>query len=193
MTSLGVPWRIPVRKAYLKVALRKILFTACFNLYSQITNLRTLKQDGEENPWAFMFNNIRPVQDRHRRPVRTNINVVSILNSERRYGIIMLYDRWKHFQAPKRSRPTCHIPIIIKPDTNVFTSSPISAPLEIKTQWKGITCMQLTSPKMPPSRTMYDQLAPFRDVRFVRLFMHFPATKPRPNGSYIGRFCLPSS
>ena len=41
-----------------------------------------------------------------------------------------------------------------------LTSSPNSAPLEIKTQWKGITCMNITSRKVPPSKTMHDQLRP---------------------------------
>ena len=36
---------------------------------------------------------------------------------------------------------------MIRPDTNFLTLSPNSAPLEIKTQWKGITYMQITSPR----------------------------------------------
>ena len=59
-----------------------------------------------------------------------------------------------------RSHPFCHIIYIIRSDTNFLTSSPKSAPSKIKTQRNGITCMQLTSPKMPLSKTIHDQLRP---------------------------------
>ena len=59
-----------------------------------------------------------------------------------------------------RSRPTCHIPIIIRPDTYFLTWSPKSALFKIKTQWNGITCMHLTFPQVPPSKTIHDQLHP---------------------------------
>ena len=41
--------------------------------------------------------------------------------------------------------------------------------------------MQLTStsPKVPPSKTIHDQLRPFRDLPLVRLYMHFPASASR--------------
>ena len=68
-----------------------------------------------------------------------------------------------------RSRPTYDIFIIIRPDTN-FLPSRNSAPFQIEMQW------QLTSPKMPPSIQIHDQLSLFRDLSLVRLFMHFPAS-----------------
>ncbi|XP_061164247.1 carbonic anhydrase-related protein 10-like [Saccostrea echinata] len=40
----------------------------------QLNALRTLRRDTPENPQAFMFDNVRPVQSLHRRTVRTNIN-----------------------------------------------------------------------------------------------------------------------
>ena len=49
---------------------------------------------------------------------------------------------------------------MIRPDTNVFKSSRNSTPFEIKTQWNGITYMQLTSLKVPSSTTIPDQLRP---------------------------------
>ena len=55
--------------------------------------------------------------------------------------------------------------------TSGLTSSPNSATFEIKTQWSGITCMQLSSPKVPPSKTIHDQLR-----QLPRLFRHFPAS-----------------
>ena len=73
-----------------------------------------------------------------------------------------------------RSRPTCYIHIMIRPDTNFVTSFPNSAQFDIKTQWNGITCMQLTSPKVPPSKTIHDLLLRrFWDLPCVWLFLHF--------------------
>ncbi|XP_062607524.1 carbonic anhydrase-related protein 10-like, partial [Saccostrea cucullata] len=43
----------------------------------QLNALRTLRRDTPENPQAFMFDNVRPVQPLHRRTVRTNINTNS--------------------------------------------------------------------------------------------------------------------
>ena len=72
--------------------------------------------------------------------------------------------QWQMFAgtSPKpylRSRPDCHIPIMIRPDKN-FLTSPNSSPFEIKTQWNGISSMRITSPKVPPSKTILDQLCP---------------------------------
>ena len=39
--------------------------------------------------------------------------------------------------------------------------------------------MQPTSPKLPPSKTIHDQLRPFRDLPLVRLSMHFQASVPK--------------
>ena len=36
-----------------------------------------------------------------------------------KHGVTMIYDRLNHSQAPHRSRPTCNIPIKIRPDTTL--------------------------------------------------------------------------
>ena len=46
-----------------------------------------------------------------------------------------------------RSHRTRHIPIMIRPDTNVWHRPHISAQSEIKTHRNWINCMRLTSPK----------------------------------------------
>ena len=77
-----------------------------------------------------------------------------------------------------RSRPICHIPILIRPGTNFLTSSPKSAQSKIKTQRNGITCMQLTSPKVapPPSEIFFS-------CGYIRIFEQEGA-----NHSYVGLF-----
>ena len=83
------------------------------------------------------------------------------VNRYHRHGITMIYDRWNHSKAPPKKPPLLSYNIhVIRTDTNFLTSSPKSAPSKIKTQRNGITCMQLTSPKMPLSKTIHDQLRP---------------------------------
>ena len=104
-----------------------------------------------------------------------------------RHRVKMIYDHLNHSQAPPRSRPTCHIPIIIRPDTAFWHRPQISAPSEIRTQRNKINRMRLTSPKGHLSKTIHHWLPPFVSCRIVRVFMHFQQT--RPNDGYVGRFC----
>ena len=84
-----------------------------------------------------------------------------------------------------RSRPTRHIPIIIRPDTNFWHRPQISAPSEIKTQRNRVNCMRLNSPKVHLSKTIRDWLRP---LRIVRLFMHFSANAPQMTVT-LSNFC----
>ena len=72
----------------------------------------------------------------------------------------MIYDRWNHSKAPPKTPPTGYKLIMISPGTNCLISPLNSAPFEIETQWTGITCMQLSSPNVPTSKTILDQLGP---------------------------------
>ena len=90
-----------------------------------------------------------------------------------------------------RSRPTCHILIIIRLDTNCLTSSPKSDPSKINKQGNSITCMQHTSPKVPLSKTIHDQLRPLPRSCSRAIVYAFPASAPQHG--YVGRFCLPLS
>ena len=51
-------------------------------------------------------------------------------------------------------------------DIYILTLSAYSPPFEIKTQWNGITCTQLTSHKTPPSKTIHNQLRPLPRSHF---------------------------
>ena len=60
-------------------------------------------------------------------------------------------------------------------------SSPDFRHGELKTQWIGITCMQLTSPQVPPSKTIHDQLRPiprssYRAIIYALLSKRAPIT-----------------
>ena len=62
-----------------------------------------------------------------------------------------------------------------------LSSSPNSAAFQIKTQWIGITCMQFTSPQVPPSKTIHDQLRPiprssYRAIIYVLFSKRAPIT-----------------
>ena len=72
----------------------------------------------------------------------------------------MIYDRWNHSKAPPKKPLPLLSYNIIRPDQNFFTLSPKSTPSKINTQRNGITCMQLTSPKVPLSKTIHDQFRP---------------------------------
>ena len=65
-----------------------------------------------------------------------------------------------------RSRPFCHIPIIIRPDTNFWHRLQISTPSKTKTQRNILNCMQCTSPKVHLSRTIHDWHRPLRIVTY---------------------------
>ena len=67
--------------------------------------------------------------------------------SEHRHGVTMIYDCWNHYKAQPKTVPPVIYPLV-RPDTNVLKLSPNSSPFEIKTQWNGITCAQLTFPKI---------------------------------------------
>ena len=80
-----------------------------------------------------------------------------------------------------RSHPFCHIIYIIRSDTNFLTSSPKSAPSKIKTQRNGITCMQLTSPKVHLSQTIHDwhrplRIVPYRAIIYASFIKRTPMT-----------------
>ena len=90
-----------------------------------------------------------------------------------RHGITMIYDRWNHSKAPPKKPPLLPYNIHeIRPDTNFLTSSTKSVPSKIKTQRSGITCMQLTSPEMPLSKTIHDQLRPLPRSSFKMSTKH---------------------
>ena len=72
-----------------------------------------------------------------------------------------------------RSRPTSHIPIIIRPDTNFWHRPQISAPSEIKTQRNWTNCMQISSPKVHLSKTIHDWLRPLRIVPYRAIIYAF--------------------
>ena len=95
-----------------------------------------------------------------------------------RHDVTMIYDRWNHSQDQPKKLPNLSYTHDDKTGRNFWTLSPNSAPFEIKTQWNGITCIQLTSPKVPHSKTIHDQLRLFRYIPLVQLFMYFPATAP---------------
>ena len=65
-----------------------------------------------------------------------------------------------------RSRPTCHTPIIIKPDTDFWHRLQISTPSEIKTQRNRINCMRCTSPNVHLSKIIHDWRRPLRIVTY---------------------------
>ena len=65
-----------------------------------------------------------------------------------------------------------------------MTSSPKSVPSKIKTQRNGITCMQLTSPKVHLSQTIHDWHRPFRIVPY-RAIMYASFSKRTPMTVYV--------
>ena len=72
------------------------------------------------------------------------------------------------FPSPHlRSQPHLSYTHYNRADTTFFTLSQNSAPFEIKTQWNGITCMQLTSPKVPISKTIQLRLLPRSSSRAI--------------------------
>ena len=76
------------------------------------------------------------------------------------------------FLSPTSESATLLSYNIIRPDTNFLTSSPESAPSKIKTQRNGITCMQLTSPKVHLSQTIHDwhrplSIVPYRAIIYA--------------------------
>ena len=79
-----------------------------------------------------------------------------------------------------RSRPLQSYNVI-RPDTNFSTSSPKSVPSKIKTQRNGITCMQLTSPKVHLSQTIHDwhhppRIVPYRAIIYAYFSTRTPMT-----------------
>ena len=85
------------------------------------------------------------------------------------------------------SRPTCHMPTIIRPGTIFLTSSPNSPPFEIKTQGNGISCMQLTFLKVPSSKTIHDQLRPLPRSSSLAIFYFPPNQRSRRISCYCNR------
>ena len=87
---------------------------------------------------------------------------------------------------------------MIRPDSNFLTSSPKSAPSKIKMQRNGITCMQLTSPKVHLKDFIKQYTigtAPFASCPIVRLFMHLLANAPQwrftcPTNNRRSRYCF---
>ena len=67
---------------------------------------------------------------------------------------------------------------------NFLTSSPKSAPFKIKTQRNGITCMQLTSPKVHLPQTIHDWHRPLRIVLYHAI-IHASFSKRTPMTVYV--------
>ena len=113
-----------------------------------------------------------------------------------RHGVSSIYGRWSHSQGLPKSRPHLSYSHFNKVGHEFsFKSSQNSAPFEIKTQWNRITCMQLTSPKVPPSKTIHDGntfIAPPPSEVFV-WSDYCIFQQARLDDVYVGRFCLPSS
>ena len=72
-----------------------------------------------------------------------------------------------------RSRPICHIPIIIRPDANFWHRPLISAQSEIKEQRNRINCMRIISRKVHLSKTIHDWLRPLRIVPYHAIIYTF--------------------
>ena len=75
-----------------------------------------------------------------------------------KHGISMIYDRRNHSQAPTKKPPHQSYTHYNKARHECFDIVPKNRSIQDKTQRNGITCMQLTSPKVPLSKTIRDQL-----------------------------------
>ena len=109
------------------------------------------------------------------------------INSDNhRHVISIIYDRWNHSQAPHKQPPHLSYTQTAGHDFLTCTSSPYSTPVEIKTQWNGITYMQITFPKVPPSKTIQDQLRPFRYFLSCDYLCIFQQARPNHGYNVIG-------